>query len=190
MARNIQIFIFAYLFFVVSAAAQIPSHINFSRVTKKEGLASNSIFQTVRDANGFLWIATQNGLQRYDGNRFLTFRHTPGNPSSLADNNINHLYLDSKGRLWVMFTKQLGIFNTTTFAFTETKISSPVSIVKKMMEDPAGRLILFADSKQFLFDEANAAFTSKYPLPVLLLRNLQKNDKLRFATIHFEYSDA
>src|ERR1044071_7059474 len=90
-----------FLLFVFCSAAQVPSPLIFSRVTKKEGLVSNTTFQTVRDKQGFLWIATQNGLQRYDGNRFLTFRHVPGNASTICTNSINHLFIDKTNRLWI-----------------------------------------------------------------------------------------
>ena len=99
------------LFIAQFSRAQMPSRLIFSRVTKKEGLASNTTFQVVRDKQGFLWIATQNGLQRYDGNRFLTFRHIPGDSLSISQNSLGHLFIDSKERLWVTFDRQLGIFN-------------------------------------------------------------------------------
>ena len=157
----------AFLFFVITAFAQMPSQIIFSRLTKKEGLASNTTFQTARDKEGFLWIATQNGLQRYDGNRFLTFRHIPGDTTSLAANIVNHLYIDKRDRLWILFDTKIGLFNSSNFTFRETKIKSPVNMIKKIMEDDKGKIILFADSKQFVFDEKANAFNSGYPLPVL-----------------------
>lgn len=167
MLRKILGAIASFLFLAFSSAAQVPSQLIFSRVTKKEGLASNSTFQTVRDKQGFLWIATQNGLQRYDANRFLSFRHKPGDTSSISQNIVSHLYLDSKERLWVLFDKKLGIFNTTDFKFAETKVKDPISIVKKIMEDHQGRIILFADNKQLVYDEARHSFSSAYPLPAL-----------------------
>jgi ligand-binding sensor domain-containing protein len=156
-----------FLLFAFCCPAQIPSQLIFSRVTKKDGLASNTTFQTVRDKQGFLWIATQNGLQRYDGNRFLTFRHIPGNAASISGNSINHLFIDSKERLWLLFDKQLGLFNTAHFNFTEIKTDSTINMIKKIMEDGQGRLLLFADNKQFIYDEVKQSFASNYPLPAL-----------------------
>ena len=167
MLRKILTAVALLLLFAFYSSAQIPSPLIFSRVTKKEGLASNTTFQTVRDRQGFLWIATQNGLQRYDGNRFLTFRHLPGNAFSIAENTINHLYVDKKGRLWLLFDKQIGIFNTTNFHFAEIKINATIGMIKKILEDGEGRIVMFADSKQFVFDEKKQAFASNYPLPSL-----------------------
>lgn len=155
------------LFVYTGSIAQMPSQLIFSRVTKKEGLASNTTFQTIRDKQGFLWIATQNGLQRYDANHFLTFRHIPGDTTSITENSVNHLYIDRKNRLWVIFDNQLGIFNTNAFSFSETKINGSVGMIKKLVEDDKGQIILFADSKQFVFDEARKTFNLGYNLPAL-----------------------
>lgn len=157
------------IFFLLAlySLAQMPSQLIFSRVTKKEGLASNTTFQVVRDKQGFLWIATQNGLQRYDGNRFLTFRHIPGDTTSISQNSVAHLFIDSKDRLWVLFDRYLGIFNTSHFDFVETKITTPVMMIKKIVEDDQGKMILFADGKQFVYNEATHSFDTKYALSEL-----------------------
>ncbi len=162
-------FTLSVLFFLLAfyCAAQIPSPLIFSRITKKEGLASNTTFATLRDKQGFLWIATQNGLQRYDGNRFLTFRHIPGNTLSIPENTISRLFIDSKERLWLLFNKNAGVFNTAKLNYSDAKVDSSVVQVKKIMEDGEGRIILFADNKRFVYDEKQNAFNAEYPLPVL-----------------------
>ncbi len=63
-----------------------------------------------------------------------------------------------------MFDKQIGIFNTTRFTFTEKKINTPVNLVKKIMEDEQGRVILFADSKQFMYDEQQQSFNLNHSI--------------------------
>jgi ligand-binding sensor domain-containing protein/signal transduction histidine kinase len=148
--------------------AQLPQKIIFSKLTKKEGLASESVFHTVQDKTGYLWIATQNGLQRYDGNRFITFRHIPGDSTTIPDNSVNHLFVDSKNRLWLLFEKAVGIFNTSNNSLTTVKISSSVNLIKKLMEDRSGKIILFADyNKRLVYDEEKKEFMSDYPLPAM-----------------------
>lgn len=161
---------FPFVLLILLTAAvfsQVPSPLVFTRITKEQGLASNTVFQTVRDAQGFLWVATQNGLQRYDGMRFLTFRHRPGDKSSISENTINHLFIDSKQRLWLMFDKSLGIFDTRKFTFHEIRISGTVNRVKKLVEDEKGQLILFADAKQLLLDERMLQFAKPFIIPDL-----------------------
>ena len=60
-----------------------------------------------QDSKGFLWLATLNGLSRYDGNSFLTFRPEIGDKVSLADNRIYDLTEDKNGFLWISTTPEL-----------------------------------------------------------------------------------
>lgn len=55
----------------------------------------------VQDSAGFWWLATQNGLQRFDGKHFTTFTHNPDDPGSLPSDCVNALWIDGKHRLWV-----------------------------------------------------------------------------------------
>ena len=48
-----------------------------------------------------IWIATEDGLNRYDGAKFITYKHDPENEYSLCHNYVRVLYEDSKGRLFV-----------------------------------------------------------------------------------------
>ena len=165
MLKRILIAVVPFLLFAFCSLAQVPSPLVFSRLTKKEGLSSNTTFRVAQDKQGFLWIATQNGLQRYDGARFLTFRHIPGNSSSIPENNVNRLFIDSKERLWVLFDKHIGIFNTSRFNFSEAKLDTPVVLIKKIQEDLQGRIILFVDSKMLIYNEEQHSFSASYPLP-------------------------
>jgi ligand-binding sensor domain-containing protein len=68
--------------------------------TTKDGLSSNSITATIKDRDGFLWIATTNGLNRFDGNAFDVFYNRPGDRQSLASNQVQALCIDGQQRLW------------------------------------------------------------------------------------------
>jgi two-component system sensor histidine kinase/response regulator len=67
-----------------------------------DGLTTDEVrSRVVRDRQGFVWIGTLNGLDRYDGNSVKSYCHDPKNPHSLSSNPIKALCVDSKGRLWV-----------------------------------------------------------------------------------------
>ena len=73
----------------------------FSRVNADDDLAQNTVNALLQDRSGFIWIATQGGLHRFDGYRFIAFQHSPEDPSSLPDNFVTALSEDAAGRLWV-----------------------------------------------------------------------------------------
>jgi two-component sensor histidine kinase len=66
-----------------------------------QGLSQGMINAMVEDQNGYLWIGTKDGLNRYDGTGIKVFRNDPNNPHSIAENYITSLCVDSKNRLWV-----------------------------------------------------------------------------------------
>jgi ligand-binding sensor domain-containing protein len=75
--------------------------INFSAITTKDGLSSNTINAILKDRFGLMWFATEDGLDKFDGTNFTIYRHTPGNPKSLQANEILSLHEDRVGNLWV-----------------------------------------------------------------------------------------
>lgn len=74
--------------------------IAFDHLGENAGLSSNYITCMLTDREGFLWIGTFNGLNRYDGKRFEIFRRDKNDPSSILQNVITSLATDSKGNIW------------------------------------------------------------------------------------------
>lgn len=67
----------------------------------EDGLSNNSINCFIQDKAGYIWIGTDNGLNRYDGYAFKVYKQVPGDTASLAGNTICSLYEDREGYLWV-----------------------------------------------------------------------------------------
>lgn len=78
-----------------------PAHINFTSLTSRDGLLSNSVNAIFRDSHGWMWFATDDGLNKFDGTNFTVYRHQPGDSSSLRSNEILALHEDRSGNLWV-----------------------------------------------------------------------------------------
>ncbi len=68
---------------------------DFRHLSVEQGLSQSSVYSIAQDAQGFMWFATQNGLNRFDGYRFVQYPH------SLPSNEIQALLVDSNGQLWV-----------------------------------------------------------------------------------------
>ncbi|MBO9684795.1 MAG: hypothetical protein J7502_19345, partial [Flavisolibacter sp.] len=75
--------------------------INFTALTTKNGLSSNTVNTILKDRFGLMWFGTDDGLDRFDGTNFTIYRHNPLNPSSLRSNEILSLHEDKEGNLWV-----------------------------------------------------------------------------------------
>ncbi|NIW80717.1 MAG: histidine kinase, partial [Calditrichae bacterium] len=77
------------------------NQIKFERVSLKDGLSQSAVFSILQDRQGFMWFATQEGLNKYNGYDFKVFKHRIDEPESLSDNWINVIFEDSHGDLWV-----------------------------------------------------------------------------------------
>ncbi|WP_459489130.1 two-component regulator propeller domain-containing protein [Aquirufa sp. ROCK-SH2] len=73
----------------------------FERLTTASGLSQNTIHKIIQDKNGFLWFATADGLNRYDGYTFEVYRNNPSDKTSLSDSGIFSVTEDEVGDLWV-----------------------------------------------------------------------------------------
>lgn len=143
--RNIVVLVFGVVFFLQGIVAQQAKRYSFTNYNVNNGLAAYHTTSVAQDAQGFIWIGTISGLQRFDGNRFLTFRHIPSNKRSIPENNIIQLHYDKQKNLWVLFGNgKIGIFDTHRFTFSESKLEliDPNSLKgeRKLVEDSDGNL--------------------------------------------------
>jgi ligand-binding sensor domain-containing protein len=79
--------------------------LKFDQLTLEDGLSQVTVTSFLQDRKGFLWLGTQDGLNRYDGYRVEVFRHDPEDPASLAENFVRGLYEDRDGDLWIVVNK-------------------------------------------------------------------------------------
>lgn len=86
---------------VFRAAAAVPETPRFRIIGPAQGLPSTDIKALARDRAGYLWIATADGLARYDGIGMRVWRHDPADPKSLTGNNVQALHIDQRDRVWV-----------------------------------------------------------------------------------------
>lgn len=84
-----------------AAILYAQSHHALVQYTTDNGLSLNSVNDLHFDRQGFLWIATADGLQRFDGYRFQTFRHDETNKKSIPNNSVSMVYEDMAGNLWI-----------------------------------------------------------------------------------------
>ncbi len=74
--------------------------IRFERLSLEQGLSHATALSIIQDRQGFMWFATQDGLNRYDGYHFKLFKHNPQDASSLSGGYVTTLYEDRAGVLW------------------------------------------------------------------------------------------
>lgn len=110
----------------------------------------------VQDEDGYIWIGTNDGIQRFDGIRYKTFRHADNNPSSLSSNAVLQLLINKKKNLQVLMANgDAGIFDTKSFTFHKAGVklkneTSLNSTVKQLITDEAGNIFLLFGGNELL----------------------------------------
>lgn len=91
---------FLFAIVLLSSFCQGQS-LRMSHLDQKQGLSQNTPTAFLQDRDGFMWVGTQDGLNRYDGYSFTVFRHDATDTNSLSDNFILCLDEDSDGNIWI-----------------------------------------------------------------------------------------
>ncbi|WP_185964453.1 EAL domain-containing protein [Aliikangiella marina] len=99
--------------------------IKFKTISKTEGLASTVVYDIAQDKDGFMWFATEDGLQRYDGLEFVTYRYNRLDSASLSNNHVRVLLIDKAGLLWVGTNDGLNLYNKKHDNFIRFSEDSP-----------------------------------------------------------------
>lgn len=121
--RLIFLLCFFYLsFFVGPILFGQGESIVFSHIDVNDGLSENWIKCMYRDSRGFMWFATNNGLNRFDGYKFETFRKEDSLSSAIPDNDVNVITEDNDGNLWIGTGGGISVLNNKTYKFTNINL--------------------------------------------------------------------
>ena len=150
--RPLVVFICIWLIFP-SLISQ-PNRISFKKIDQNQGLSNNYCRVLLEDSQGFIWVGTTDGLNRYDGHSFKTYKHDPEDSLSLSGNYIWSLYEDRYGYIWVgTFGKGLNRFDPRTESFLRFELDS---INAKVKRHPTIRTI-YHDSRNRIWVGSNSA---------------------------------
>jgi ligand-binding sensor domain-containing protein/signal transduction histidine kinase len=118
----------------------------FERITTEQGLSQSSVRAIVQDSQGFLWLGTDDGLNKYDGYGFTIYKHDASDSTSISDNIIQTIFEDRSHALWIGAKNGLNLFDRATEEFTrfQKDPGSPGSVileeVRGVLEDSSGTL--------------------------------------------------
>jgi ligand-binding sensor domain-containing protein len=111
--------------------AQRSDQFRFEDISKNVTFSHNEITAIAQDKQGFIWVGTRSGLNRFDGVKAKMYLHEPGNSHSLSSNWIENIYCDSSGYIFVATRKYLNVFDPKTERFYEIKHSFPPACENK-----------------------------------------------------------
>lgn len=135
------LFYFSLLSFPQSQI-EIQKQLTFRHITIDNGLSSNRVLSICQDSYGYIWVATLNGLNRYNGIDFKIYMHQTKNPNSLPSNAVYKVFCDSYGKLWVGTKNGLCYYDESHDCFIEleTEGNKISESVYDIAEDNRGNL--------------------------------------------------
>jgi ligand-binding sensor domain-containing protein len=91
-----------------------PSSYQFARYSAEKGLSHNQVNCFLKDRQGFVWVGTADGLNRFDGYSFKIFKHDPADSTTIANHYINDLFEDPDGFIWINAKEGYNIYDPAT----------------------------------------------------------------------------
>ncbi len=149
-----------------SSAEPPVRDLRFTHLTTRDGLSQGYVTAVIQDRRGFLWLATRDGLNRYDGNTFVVFKHNPNDRETLSSNFIQALLEDDQGCLWIATNNGLNRFDPRSERVTRylhdpgNQDSLGGSFVNTIARDDRGHIWLgMEDAGLDQFDPGTRRFT-------------------------------
>lgn len=140
--KNIQSLFLILFISVYSYAQNKPLNIQHYKIS--DGLSQNFTTDICQDKFGYIWVGTQDGLNRFDGYKFKIYRQNPSDRQSLSDNYIIDLFVAPDSLLWVVNNNGLEVYNYKTDKFKiilknkQNKNSSYSTNIKAVTVDDTG----------------------------------------------------
>lgn len=134
---NLLFFWVLFLAFVpvlLSAAEnEVIHHLRFKQLSASHFLPTNEVQKVYQDKEGFIWIATRNGLCRYNGYETTLYKSNLYSPDLLTNNNISCLADDNNGRLWIGTAEGLNALDKRTGQIKKYKFPAiPANVVSAL----------------------------------------------------------
>lgn len=128
----------------------------------EDGLASNQLLTIHQDQKGFVWIGTPNGLQRFDGRKFMNYQvRTPEKQSAKS---VSDILEDKSGLLWLRVGEEYGYYLPEEEKFTIIPFDKPQEryLGEALWMDSKGRIfVVLVNNKILYFDPEREVFTDE-----------------------------
>ncbi|WP_412467623.1 two-component regulator propeller domain-containing protein [Pedobacter sp. KLB.chiD] len=147
----------------------------FRHYQVENGLSNNTAFCSVQDGNGFMWFGTKDGLNRFDGYAFKTYRHDPDQAGSLGNDLIYALHYDQEQTLWVGTNNGVYQYNPAKESFAMIAATKGMRIID-LASDQQGNLWILSSFKIYLYQKRSKkirAFAHNAPFDASLVTVLK-----------------
>jgi len=141
----------------VTIALHPKTDIQFRKLSLSQGLSQTRVGQIIQDDQGFIWLGSQHGVNRFDGYSFQVFKHDRDDPGSLSGVYIYSMFKDRSGTVWIGSDQFLDAFDRTTGKFRHYMIDATTPTILHISQDNAGFLWLSTAQGLYRLDARTGA---------------------------------
>lgn len=149
----------------LTVVSQKPN-LRFEHLTTANGLSHSHVRCILQDSRGFMWFGTDNGLNKYDGYKFVVYQHNKNNKHSISNSYITGIAEDADGNLWIgTLGGGLNKFDRSKNRFTsylhdpQNDNSLSNDLVRCLAQDNQGNLLVGTEQGLNKFNKATNSFT-------------------------------
>jgi len=149
--------------FIQLGMGHAESPVSFENITTANGLIQNTVLSILQDRSGFMWIGTADGLTRYDGKKYIYFKHRNDDSTTLSDNFISELLQDHYGRIWIGTRNGLNLYDENANSFIRIPLHEFGNniYIPALAEDNRGNIWLGTDGAGLLRLRADSARSTR-----------------------------
>ena len=144
----------------LAAVARPGNDLKFKQIGIRQGLSHATVSSVAQDADGYMWVATADGLDRYDGYSFRVYRHSDADSTSLPANSPRLLRTDRQGRLWIVTGPTLSLYDRDHDCFRNHTLNAPGKPeITDILPLDDGRLLAGTSRGIYVFDPGKGTFS-------------------------------
>lgn len=120
-----------YVIFLWLLTSPVYSQMNPANLTHYRETDGNNIYDVITDQYGFIWMATGNGLIRFDGHEFTRFYHDPNDSTSISQILIYSILEDRNGRIWIGCVDDINVYDPKSGGFKSYNFKSLIGVAEE-----------------------------------------------------------
>lgn len=171
--RHVLNSLFVFIFITTYSIAYGTDYI-FSSLGLEEGLSHPNVKCVLRDSKDYLWIGTKGGLNRFDKGKMKVYRRNPSFKNTLPDNDIENIFEDKEGRIWVICSTGVATYDRQSDSFIPVFIDNQPLRARSYLLQPVG----------IIFGGAGNLFYYDYKSRSLSIKNTKKGSSRYYTAIH------
>lgn len=159
--KNYKFYLLVLLFQLIASTVKADANYLFTKISLEQGLSQSTVLDIVQDSIGYMWFATPNGLNRYNGYEMEVFKTGLGDSLSVCSRSIRSLCVDEENRIWIggesgvsYYSYETGYFKNYRLFRTEEK-----NMVSGIVIDAQHRIWLSVlNGGIYLYDKVTDSF--------------------------------